>query len=467
MARMNTPIIAVKVDFDRTIGRVKPLHGVNNGPKTGGFHLDMSRYFLEAGIPYSRLHDTEYPYGSGHFVDIPCVFPHFEADPDDPASYDFALTDEYINAIRAVGAKSIYRLGVSIEHSSRKYHVFPPKDYDQWARICAGIVRHYNEGWAGGFHHGIDYWEIWNEPENPPMWQGSREDYFRLYVTTSRHLKSRFPKLKVGGYGSCGFYALTRENQGNFSKGFISYFTEFLRTIASPDTRAPLDFFSWHLYTDRIEEMTAHATYVQTTLRQHGFEGTESILDEWNYWPGDGADPFARMRQMEAASFVAGVFCALQRSPVALATYYDAQPAMGWCGIFSTTRPYKPFYAFKAFNNLYALGHEAASESDGEHLHVCAASSGPDGAVLLSNNQVDSREVAVEISGVGRDVELEFHELNESSDLDLKRSENLRGPTCRSELVLAPHSVVLVKAHRRQPQPRHSSIDSRSRPTQP
>jgi xylan 1,4-beta-xylosidase len=153
----------VEVDFGRITGRMKPRHGVNNGPKTYAFHYNMSKYFVEAGIPYARLHDTEYPYGSGHFVDIPCIFRDFNADPDNPASYDFALTDEYIKAIHTVGTKVFYRLGVSIEHAARKYEIFPPKDYGQWARICAGIIRHYNEGWAGGFHYGIEYWEIWNE----------------------------------------------------------------------------------------------------------------------------------------------------------------------------------------------------------------------------------------------------------------------------------------------------------------
>ena len=57
----------------------------------------------------------------------------------------------------------------------------PPADAAKWAAICVGIIRHYNEGWANGFHHGIRYWEIWNEPENrPAMWTGTDEDYLAL-----------------------------------------------------------------------------------------------------------------------------------------------------------------------------------------------------------------------------------------------------------------------------------------------
>lgn len=40
----------------------------------------------------------------------------------------------------------------------------PPRDHDQWADICIHIIRHYNEGWANGFHLNLDYWHIWEEP---------------------------------------------------------------------------------------------------------------------------------------------------------------------------------------------------------------------------------------------------------------------------------------------------------------
>ena len=70
----------------------------------------------------------------------------------------------------------VYRLGISIEWGSKKYTSLPLWDPQKWAEICAHIIRHYNEGWCDGFYYQISYWEIWNEPENPPMWQGTMED---------------------------------------------------------------------------------------------------------------------------------------------------------------------------------------------------------------------------------------------------------------------------------------------------
>lgn len=436
----------IKIDFSKTTGKIKPLHGVNNGPKTRIFSCDMSKYFIEAGIPYSRLHDTEYPYGSGHFVDIPCIFPDFKADPEDPASYDFSLTDEYIKAIIAVGTKVFYRLGVSIEHASKKYNIYPPKDFDKWAKICAGIIKHYNEGWADGFHYGIEYWEIWNEPENPPMWLGTKDEYFRLYVKTSKYLKSLFPDIKIGGYASCGFYSITRENTSDFFKSFVTYFIDFLQYISAPENNAPLDFFSWHLYTDNIEEMALHGEYAKAMLKKYGFEKAENIINEWNYINGK-ADMFEQMKHSEAAAFVAGIFCALQKSPVDIGAYYDAQPSMNYCGIFSYSSPQKPFYSFKAFNCLYKLGNEVSTVSNIEKIYVSAACDSDEGAVLMSNYNGTDRDILIEVSGFASQngIEAEYYLLDEENNLDMKHIEIFNGNIFKPIIKMKKNTVVLLK----------------------
>ena len=152
-------------DLTQRKGKIKPVWGVNGGPETKVFTYDAKPLFREARFPSCRLHDVEYPYGSGEFVDIPCIFRDFDADETDPANYNFALTDLYIQKIIEVGAEPFFRLGVSIEHAPVKRHVFPPKDFEKWARVCERVIRHYNEGFADGFHYNIRYWEIWNEAD--------------------------------------------------------------------------------------------------------------------------------------------------------------------------------------------------------------------------------------------------------------------------------------------------------------
>ena len=112
---LNGGILCVKylsVNFSQAIGAIKPVNGVNNGPLTCNFSQDARPYFKEARIPFSRLHDTEYPFGAGEFVDVHCLFRNFGCDENDPANYNFTLTDEYLKAIDECGTKIIYRLGL-------------------------------------------------------------------------------------------------------------------------------------------------------------------------------------------------------------------------------------------------------------------------------------------------------------------------------------------------------------------
>lgn len=374
------------VDFQRKVGPMKPVHGVNNGPVTCNFTQDATEYFREAAIPFSRLHDTEYPFGSGEFVDISCVFKNFDADPSDPANYNFALTDLYLQKILDAGTKIIYRLGNSIEHQPIKRHIHPPKDNLQWARICEGIIRHVNEGWGDGHHMDIQYWEIWNEPDlTERMWTGTPEQFYELYAVTAAYLKEKFPHLKIGGPAFCGPW------KSEFREDFFRYISQ---------RNVPLDFFSWHGYIHTVEEAAQAAQAAREILAEYGYSQAESVYDEWNYvrnW-ADCDESFQISHSLKGAAFNAGVLTALQKGPVDIANYYDAQLIMddGWCGLFAkapmrthadlhSVRPLKGYYAFKAFGELYRLGDEVFSQMEGKGLYALAASDGVTGKILLVN----------------------------------------------------------------------------------
>ena len=92
--------IHVSADFSAAIGKIKPMHSVNNGPASLRGSSN-ARYFTDAAIPFARTHDANFApqYGAPHTVDIISIFPDFDADENDPASYDFHLTDEYMEKI--------------------------------------------------------------------------------------------------------------------------------------------------------------------------------------------------------------------------------------------------------------------------------------------------------------------------------------------------------------------------------
>ena len=448
----------VSVDFSKRVkGNIKPLHGVNNSP--------MSLYepplgFKEAGIPYCRLHDTGGAFGGTRYVDIPNVFPDFDADPKKPESYDFAFTDAYLKQLHAAGTKIFYRLGVTIENNYRikGYHNCPPKDFKKWSEICAGIVRHYNCGWANGFRFGIKYWEIWNEPENPPMWSGSMEQYFELYRITSKRLKKEFPEIKVGGYASCGFYVQTREDKlsSAFYKSFDTWFHSFLKYVTAKKTACPLDFYSWHLYTLNPEEIALHGKYVAGQLKKHKLDHVESIFNEWNY-VGRG---FATMKKAEGACFVAGAFCLMQDAPVDKAMYYDAYPQRAYGGLYyfpdiSTTRTYSVFYMW---NRLFRLGKRCAvtvkNPDDTPYVYVgqpgysqeklrtlpdrvyaCAAASEKGRALFLTNCGKDSCRVTLDLNGA---------KLSDFTGYLVDDKHDREPVALKKEMNLAPFSVLLL-----------------------
>lgn len=391
----------IQVDFQKPNGKpIYPLHGMNSGPMTKVFTYDARPLFREAGFPYARLHDVEYPYGSGEFVDIPCIFKCFDADETDPASYNFGLTDEYIRHIVEVGCKPLFRLGVSIEHAPVKRYVYPPADFGKWARICEHIIRHYNEGWANGFHWDIEYWEIWNEPDNgTKMWAGTAEEFYELYAVSARHLKACFPHLKIGG---CAFTRSTKQ----FTRDFFQY-------ISTREEPVPLDFYSWHRYYATMDKLLQDAANAEELLQTYGYSHAESILDEWNYmvsWE-DQAESYRVMKNHIGAAHCGATLCALQqKTNVSMANYFEADVVKEFCGIFdvkdmaishmcATLKPLKAFYSFKAFNELYRLGSAVDAVAEGADLYACAAQGEGGCALLAANYCAEDTEVRLSVSG--------------------------------------------------------------------
>ena len=392
----------IKVDFSKIIGKMKPVHAVGQPPIIGWSSDKLFHYLTEAGIPYARLHDVGGGFGGGKFVDIPNVFPDFNADPEDPASYDFTWTDPLITSLMNSKVEPYYRLGVTIENEvwRKAYRVNPPEDPEKWAKICAGVIRHYTKGWANGFEYDIKYWEIWNEPEctngRRVMWTGTWEQYLELYDVTSKLLKAEFPEIKIGGYASIGFYALKEmDPESTWCKdcqSYIDLFLQFMQYIK--DHNCPMDFFSWHSY-DEPKYTALYANYVAEKLKEYGYGHAEQHLNEWNCGPQN------RDKACHAAA-TAGFLISMQNSPVDIGMFYDARCGTSiYGGLFNpmTLRPLKSSWAFPAFNELYRRKDQVEAESDTEDLYVAAAAGDPEGAVLIVNFRNETLDLELDLGG--------------------------------------------------------------------
>lgn len=388
----------ITINEEKITGRIKPLHGVNNFPSLAEWQLN---YLKHAGIPYSRLHDTFGRFGAGEYVDISNIFKNFDADENDPDSYSFELTDFVVKSLIEKGVQVFYRLGESIEHTYtiKRIHTKKPKDFSKWARICERIVSHYNDGWANGFHYNIKYWEIYCEPEGPAFWEGTKEEYYELYRLTANLLKEKHPEIQVGGYASCGFYQIlgvgvaTEANvPADRAQYFIDFFKGFLEYVSAEKTKAPLDFFSWHSY-GSVDQNVLFARYVRVSLDEYGFTETISIFDEFN--------PGKRNRgKLIDACLIATNFLALQKEPLDMLMYYDAQITSNYCGMFNpiTNEPFKAYYSFKAFNELYKLKNEVETQSDDKELYCVGAKQGDTVAVMVAN--ISDNEKTITLKGL-------------------------------------------------------------------
>ncbi len=340
-------------DLTKTYGTFKPLNAVNNGPIYKRHANDQWRTNIDTykamRIPYARNHDASYhpTYGGEHTVDISAIFPNFDANPYDLTSYDFACTDEYTCMIMEdAGTEVFFRLGQKIEHFIKQYNIHPPKDFKKWAIICEHIIRHYNEGWANGYHLNIQYWEIWNEPDLSEdkdiknTWSGTRYEFHDFYEIAAKHLKACFPTLKIGGPAIAWN---------------LEWADVFLCEMQKRNV--PIDFFSWHIYCSVPQKMLERAEAVRELMDKYGYQAAESILNEWNYicgWTDRYIESIETIISIKGAAFISACLCLSQPSSIDMLMYYDARPgALNSLFDYYTLRPIKGYYPMYWYGKFY------------------------------------------------------------------------------------------------------------------
>lgn len=437
----------IKIDFSKNVGKIKPMHAVNNGPiYSDGVEQVRENFttYKAAKIPYARTHDASFcaEYGGEHCVDIHAIFPDFTKNPYDPTSYDFDLTDDYLNTIAKAGTKVFYRLGSKIEHWRKKYGTIVPADFNKWAIVCEHIIRHYNLGWANGFHMDIEYWEIWNEPDgkkpngDQPNWSGTPEQFYELYKTAARHLKKCFPNLKIGG-PACSCLNLT-------------WIESFLEYINADGIKTPLDFFSWHEYATDPKVLFDDVRIVRNFLGNANYTETEMHINEWNYienWSDLFVSSLINIINMHGAAFIAAYMSVGQKASMDMLMYYDARPC-AFNGLFDpvTLEPLKGYYPFMMFSDLYALGNEADSSWQDDELYVTASSDNGKYAAMITHYSVNkektaSKEITLDIKGENTDGEWTIRLLDKDNTMTESKITVKAG---KADITLKPDTVIFI-----------------------
>jgi xylan 1,4-beta-xylosidase len=309
------PLRDVVVDANRVTGTIRSLQGVDglpggaDGSATGiedgpdlrarwkEAHVDAVRTY----IWHTRLDTVDNP-GS--------LFPKWDADPNDAASYNFAATDAAVRKSLDVGAQILFTLASSIPRNTK-----PPADLAKYETVVQHIVKHFDAAWAHGFRHAIRYWEIGDEPDlNTFHFSGTPDQFYAMYAAAARAVKSVDVNLKVGGPG----LAFPLNDKAAFREGFLNFVKH---------ESLPLDFFSWKWYSDATEDaydFNRVALVTTAQLAAAGLAGTQQFVTNWNF----KAIPTARPDRLTMGVYESAVLTYMQDTKIDRAFIFRGDAAM-------------------------------------------------------------------------------------------------------------------------------------------
>jgi xylan 1,4-beta-xylosidase len=173
--------------------------------------------------------------------------------------YNWTIVDSIINVYLERGMRPMMEIGFMPEAMSMKpvpyQHKWkpgapyseiytgwahPPKDHVKWAELVYQWVRHCVDKYG---QEEVEkwYWELWNEP-NIGYWQGTLEDYNKLYDYTADAVKRALPTATFGGPHSTGPSWPEAEK---FLRGFLDHVVSG-KNYVTGKTGTQIDFIAFH-----------------------------------------------------------------------------------------------------------------------------------------------------------------------------------------------------------------------------
>jgi hypothetical protein len=406
------------VDFESDEGTIDIVLGCNRNPSrwlagVGGV-VDMTEKLHDVGIVSLRTHGIDEEHS--HPTNLEGMFPDWRPEwwtgLNDPFldsannNFDNSLTpygfthstDWKIQDIINNGFVPFFRIGYR-PNDDNKWDLFLPLAYtympnpipdtdaarEKVAIVCENALRHYNEAWDGGYTYGIEFWEVWNEPDLKGMWgedmsdsaywsavgDGSLSLHFKkLYEAIATRFRGTRsspirPEIKIG---ACAL-ALTGSPEDVRSEQMCEEFLEYCRAHD-----VPVDFYSWHQYGGGYESYGGNswiylksAERIRQALQTYGFSDALSICNEWSSYCAN-FHPYHDTYL--AAAFTACALMYMEYADLFMTNYFPM--ARSW-GLFDEYGNYtKEAYAFKAFHLLQAETPQRLAVSEGLVMDVDA-----------------------------------------------------------------------------------------------
>ena len=165
-------------------------------------------------------------------------------------------------------------------------------------------------------------------------------------------------------------------------------------------------------------------------MRKYGYSHTESILNEWN-------PDITKRGTLEDSANVSEMFLAMQNTTVDMLMYYDGQVHGSYQGLFNpiSYEPFKTYYVFKSFNELYKLKKQAEVSEIPDGISCVAATAENKYAIMLTNK---SNKRYIKIFTDCEDV-FQIYRINDSLNLEVKGEF-----TSNDEIEIAQFETVLL-----------------------
>lgn len=183
--------------------------------------------------------------------------------------YHWETLDKAIEAILATGAKPIMNLCFKpkVLYPKIDDRIVEPTSWREWEKLIYQLVKHCNQE----REFGIKYWEVSNEgdigePGGCP-YKFTPQNYVTYYRHTVAAIRRADSEAKVGGPALA-----------NYRSPIADALLDFCNR-----GEAPLDFLSWHMYTNDPRNLWSSIEAMKAKLAKYPrLAHVETILDEWN-----------------------------------------------------------------------------------------------------------------------------------------------------------------------------------------
>ncbi len=313
------PKRTISVNFNEVKGRNNRFYNevVGAGRAAEGLRADWQRdlkiVHQECGFKYVRFHALLHD-----------EIGVYREDSDGKAVYNFQYVDALYDQILNIGMKPFVEIAFmpdALKSNEKtifwwKGNVSPPNDYDKWRKLIQALVEHWTERY-GENEVKSWYFEVWNEPNLDGFFSGTQADYFKLYETTAKAVKSVSPDYRIGGpatagrawiaetidfanqykvpldfitthdYGVKGIGLDEKGNQKLFLDtdpnaiiGGVKEVRQEINSSAMP--KLPLHYTEWSSSYSQVDPI--HDSYVSAPYILSRLKGAEGFIDSMSYW---------------------------------------------------------------------------------------------------------------------------------------------------------------------------------------